>query len=304
MASPSPSASAPKPKKTPSSRGSSSSGSFDLSSLASALPVKDCRPKDRQKTKVPELPVPIVTHFLQLKGTIETYRPSAVQISRLKLETQNQSSCPVWFEHRAGRITSSVAHDVKVRRSSTDPKNLVKKILGLGEDLGKIPQVRWGTQNEEKARVLYTKQQKSKHRKFTCDKSGFLIDIDNPFLGVSSDGEVNCSCCGRGVLEIKCPYKHRDATISEALADPHFCLNSSGHLKAAHRYFTQVQLHMHVHRVAYCDFFVYTRKDSHCHRVRYDKDFCEKLVESAENFFEDHVRPAILRNDKAGVRNP
>ncbi|XP_077553350.1 uncharacterized protein LOC144168189 [Haemaphysalis longicornis] len=31
------------------------------------------------------------------------------------------------------------------------------------------------------------------------------------FFAASPDGLVECSCCGRGVLEIKCPCKHRNA---------------------------------------------------------------------------------------------
>ena len=31
-----------------------------------------------------------------------------------------------------------------------------------------------------------------------------------PFLGASPDGLVCCSCCGKGLLEIKCPYSIRD----------------------------------------------------------------------------------------------
>ena len=26
------------------------------------------------------------------------------------------------------------------------------------------------------------------------------------FIGASSDAVVSCSCCGKGVLQIKCPY--------------------------------------------------------------------------------------------------
>lgn len=64
-----------------------------------------------------------------------------------------------------------------------------------------------------------------------------MIDHKNPFLGASPDGIINCACCGRGVLEIKCPFKHRNSSIDEAaMPDAAFCLNRQGQLKKLHRY--------------------------------------------------------------------
>ena len=40
-----------------------------------------------------------------------------------------------------------------------------------------------------------------------------------------------CECCGKGSVEIKCPYKFKDCSISEGLKDPYFCLNADMTLK-------------------------------------------------------------------------
>ena len=59
----------------------------------------------------------------------------------------------------------------------------------------------------------------------------------------SPDGIVNCKCCGRGVLEIKCPYCEDIEYV--AAQDKTFCLkpssNGSLYLHKAHAYFYQVQ---------------------------------------------------------------
>jgi len=46
---------------------------------------------------------------------------------------------------------------------------------------------------------------------------------------------VVCSECGRGVVVVKCPYKHRDVTPLEAASlDKDFCLTVNGTLKSTH----------------------------------------------------------------------
>ena len=51
------------------------------------------------------------------------------------------------------------------------------------------------------------------------------MDVDLSFIGASPDGLVECSCCGKGLLEIKCPY-----CIKEKLPDEEF----SGFCKSKH----------------------------------------------------------------------
>ncbi len=48
------------------------------------------------------------------------------------------------------------------------------------------------------------------------------------YIGASPDGIINCTCCGTGVLEVKCPYSHQGERISECAAnDKNFCLKCS-----------------------------------------------------------------------------
>ena len=48
------------------------------------------------------------------------------------------------------------------------------------------------------------------HVNHSVDLSGVILNPDFPYLGASPDGIVNCSCCGVGCLEIKCPSKYRE----------------------------------------------------------------------------------------------
>ena len=62
--------------------------------------------------------------------TWETYKCTHAQILHLERITRNQSVSPVWYEHRKIRITGTKAHDVLVKRDSTDPSNLIMRIMG------------------------------------------------------------------------------------------------------------------------------------------------------------------------------
>ncbi|XP_014666793.1 PREDICTED: uncharacterized protein LOC106808546 [Priapulus caudatus] len=58
------------------------------------------------------------------------YQCSELQVANLERRTLSQSVCPLWFEHRKGRITGTKAHSVVHRRETTDPCNLIRQIVG------------------------------------------------------------------------------------------------------------------------------------------------------------------------------
>lgn len=61
-------------------------------------------------------------------------------------------------------------------------------------------------------------------------------------------------------MEIKSPYKYREGLLD---VTDDFCLDQNYDLKKMHPYYYQVQLHIHVCNVKYCDFIVWTIPESH-----------------------------------------
>ena len=49
-----------------------------------------------------------------------------------------------------------------------------------------------------------------KHKNFKISNAGLFIDDTHPFLGASPDSMVECSCCSKGLLEIKWTHCHKD----------------------------------------------------------------------------------------------
>ena len=163
-------------------------------------------------------------------------------------------------------------------------------------DLSKTKQVKWGVDNEEKARDLYIKSKRTIHAGFECRLSGFVIDPEKPYLGASPDGIATCKCCEPRVVEIKCPFKHKDTEILVAArTDPDFCLDHKGELKVNHAYYTQVQVQMHVNRMKVADLCVYTKATGHIvENIKYNEEFMCFLLKKCDAFFYEYLLPEIL----------
>ena len=73
--------------------------------------------------------------------------------------------------------------------------------------------VKHGKSNEPIVRESYARIVSQDHQNFSCRETGFVIDEQHCYLGSSSDGTVTCDCCGRGVIEIKCSYKHKGKNV-------------------------------------------------------------------------------------------
>lgn len=120
-------------------------------------------------------------------------------------------------------------------------------------------------------------------------------------MGASPDGVVNCTCCGAGVLEIKCPYKFRDTRLAKAAEDQKFCLDSKLKLKTDHQYYTQVQLQMFVCEAEYADFVVWTLQDCLVVRVMRDNTFITTMVTKLQAIWKGTIAPDLLtRNIEVG----
>ena len=75
-------------------------------------------------------------------------------------------------------------------------------------NMDNVSALKWGRVNEDKERQQYISFMEGKHDNFIVNESGLVVDPKYSFLGASPDGLVSCSCCGIGVVEIKCPFKY------------------------------------------------------------------------------------------------
>ena len=71
-------------------------------------------------------------------------------------------------------------------------------------DLSHILAINRGLQNESVARQQYITMMSAGHEGFTCNLCGLWINPLYPHFGARPDVITTCSCCGDGLLEIKC----------------------------------------------------------------------------------------------------
>ena len=108
-------------------------------------------------------------------------------------------------------------------------------------------------------------------------------------MGSSPDGLVSCSCCGQksGCLEIKCPFKHRQGSVSEACKDKEFSLFSQDDnfsLKTTHPCYSQVQRQI---------FTSSAEVDFSTTRIEPDREFWVSCQMKAEEFVKKVVLPEL-----------
>ena len=141
------------------------------------------------------------------------------------------------------------------------------------------------------------------HTNLTVDECGLLINPKWPTIRAYPDGLVSCECCGKGTLEIKCPYSNRGESIaSAAFNDKTFCLNTASdgslHLDHSHAYYYQVQTQLFVSDVNYCDYCVCTFAGGETgvfiERIQKDEEFWTQCVTKVDLFMRICVLPELL----------
>ena len=105
------------------------------------------------------------------------------------------------------------------------------------KDISNIPAIKWGIDNEDKAREACVMKMSSSHNEFTCSPAGLVITPQYPYLGASPDGFTQCECCGDGIIEIKCPFSVWDGTPEDLVGRKGSFLNDAG-LIHSHKYYT------------------------------------------------------------------
>ena len=228
-----------------------------------------------------------------LKECEQVFKSLSVSPAEAEYLTQStllQSSSAVWYTQRKGRITASNFGAV-CHTSITQPsRSLVDKIAQRCS-VPKVPALIWGLENESKAMKEYALLAKQHHRDFELKNTGLHINIKFPHLGATPDGLISCSCCGQGVLEIKCPFSIRNASPCTAA---YLETTGSGRLKRSHGYHYQVQGQLGLLERGFCDFVTWTLRGIHVERIIYEPTFFVDMSVKLERFFVQIVLPDML----------
>ena len=75
----------------------------------------------------------------------------------------------------------------------------------------------WGCTYEKTALEDYKAAAIHTHDSLVISESGLVVNPDYPEIGASPDAVVYCSCCGQGLVEVKCPYCATDPAEHKCL---------------------------------------------------------------------------------------
>ena len=108
---------------------------------------------------------------------------------------------------------------IKGKNDSSSATSLPKQLTGQSSTPENIPALQQWHEMEEEARQHYLEEMNCLgHKDVKVGPSGlFVMQNIMYFVGASPDAVVtcSCSCCGEGILEIKCPYSIANQILFE-----------------------------------------------------------------------------------------
>ena len=198
----------------------------------------------------------------------------------------------MWFDALQLRITLSNFGKVCNRQfRQLYPPSLVKSILG---DYGTphTAAIQWGRDHEANAICSYTlKTQRS------VRECGIFLSCSIPYLATTPDGVVSFNRRDFGIIEVKCPYKHRKSKIEDACSDTSFCLANADNtimLKRTHDYYYQVTGQKALTGAQLCDFIVWTEVDVHIERIYFNAELWDNMKLKLAHFYHTCLGIEIL----------
>uniref|UniRef100_A0A1X7SP42 PHD-type domain-containing protein n=1 Tax=Amphimedon queenslandica TaxID=400682 RepID=A0A1X7SP42_AMPQE len=239
--------------------------------------------------------------YIQLLNHCDTvfrnYSITAEMAQNVEKQTRGQSHSRIWFQQRAGRVTASKLKAAVCTSNSQPSTSLIKSICYPESHCFRSISTSWGCEHETSAIAEYKLKEGSRHIDFVTSNSGLVIHPSYPFMGASPDSYVECKCCGKGVVEVKCPYSCKEKLLNERVAEGSFFLKDDGEslfLDIYHSYYFQVQAQIKFSCVSYCDFVVWTNKSLFIQRVYPDEPFISTVLEVANSFVKVGILPEII----------
>lgn len=237
------------------------------------------------------------------KKFLELCRVTCEQITWVANNTKDQRDSLLWGRLRRLRLTGSNfgkvldAYERHLQKGTPYPESLFKSLKGEYRLEGK-DSIMWGQMHEDNAISAYVALTNNR-----VEKIGLCL-FDCGYLGSTPDGLVISTDDGNGVLEVKCPYKHREVMVDEMiktelhnkLEKKYFFLKHDGSLNQKHSYWHQVQGEIYAAKVQWADFVIWTKKDLRVVRVAKDEAWIAN-IEKLCDFYINILLPKCYTSD-------
>ncbi|XP_057305548.1 uncharacterized protein LOC130643085 [Hydractinia symbiolongicarpus] len=243
---------------------------------------------DHNKTS--EENVQIFTKSINIENT---------QIKAIEINTRTQSQSTEWYNQREGRLTASnfkkICSRVKTLENNENEssKNIVNSLL-CAKPFETFA-TRHGTATEPHAKTAVVKVLKEcGHKNVLFSDVGSIVFKDYPYISASPDLKIECNCCGKGLVEIKCPYTIRDDKPS--VLNLQQLENQDGNisLKKNHSHYYQIQGQLGIASFSHCWYFVFTHHGHYIEKILFEQEFFDNIIQSLNLFWYKHFAPALI----------
>ena len=222
--------------------------------------------------------------------------------------TKDQATSALWLDLRNGRLTSSMFGMILNQREETNPTTPITRIMGYKAFTAIPAAMRWGRDNEDRARRHYVAHMKrAGFKDIKVSPSGLSLMPAYSFIGASGDGwihEPRDHGVKKGVLEIKCPFSINNSPVHcmapkvIAMEYPSFFMEvheDTIQLKRSHSHYMQVQGEMGVMECEWCHFVIWTEDSLFVEEIPFDEGLWkDTILPKLATFYKDKLVPEIL----------
>lgn len=218
---------------------------------------------------------------------IDKCRITESQVQLVIENTLGQAKNENWLIARKNRITASNFGSIlaAVERNRFPP-SLYKRLTD-GYDLSSVLAVQWGKEHEKVAVETFI----SNIEGAEVIPTGLWLDTCG-FLGASPDGLCGDSC----IVEVKCPYKFRNSSLSEALKnDKTYVIYKKENetlINFDHDYYHQIQGQLHITNREMCYLVIWTPNECEVACILKNEDWFTNL-DILKNFYLNKFVPYI-----------
>ena len=225
-------------------------------------------------------PTPIGDLTKKIEEVFESMKLSETQQCLINEATKDQSKSIEWHSIRIGRITSSNVHQV-LHTSSVHPCKSILNTICYPK-LFTTDATKWGKDHEKEGLHEFRQVFSRYHSDIKIENCGLVLLKDASYIGASPDAIAICSCHGKSVVEVKCPFSYKHNPIE------HYRIQSG------HKYYSQIQLQMMATGVETGYFVVWTPEESFVQTIERDENYQSSMFLKCQSFWKDHILPELL----------
>ena len=158
------------------------------------------------------------------KNVKASYSVTEEETRNLEEATRLQARCKLWEVHRPGRVTASNLRATVHTNANNSSRSLIKRICYQEACKFVSTVTTWGCQYEVDAVQDFLDGFFLEHSDVNFDNCGLVVNPKYPFMGASPDGIITCSCHGKSLIEVKCPYNCSKQLFADLEGNKGFCL--------------------------------------------------------------------------------